>query len=402
VQSPLIQSVPQPGADSSEFSTVLGGPLFQLYRRAHLSGDGLELAARRIIVVPLIAWLPLFILSLIEGTATQGVREPFLYDPDVQIRLLVALPLLVGAELLVHRRMRIVTREFLNRGLMNDAARERFDAALSSGMRLRNSVLAELLLLAFVYVIGVGVAWPRLAALHIDTWHRVMVGTETHVTLAGWWYRLVSLPLFQFILFRWYFRLGIWAWFLVRVSVCGLQLTPTHPDRCGGLGFVGEFGYAWVPILFAQGALFAGVTAAGMFYEGRTLLSYAPALVTFVVIVLLIVLGPLAVFFPILTRTKRTGLREYGAVAQNYVRDFDRKWVHSGHAAKEPLLGSSDIQSLADLANSYQIIAGMRFIPITPDIALRLVLATVAPILPLVLTIIPARELIGLLLKGLF
>src|SRR5215469_9501098 len=48
-------SLLQPDVD---FSLVLGGPLFQLFRKAHLTGDTLELLHRRILIIPLIAWLP--------------------------------------------------------------------------------------------------------------------------------------------------------------------------------------------------------------------------------------------------------------------------------------------------------------------------------------------------------
>ena len=53
---------PAPFRDPYDFSVVLGGPLFQLARRAHLCGDALELLHRRIIVITLFAWLPLLIL----------------------------------------------------------------------------------------------------------------------------------------------------------------------------------------------------------------------------------------------------------------------------------------------------------------------------------------------------
>jgi hypothetical protein len=42
-----------------DFSLVLGGPLFQLLRRAHLSGDALELLRRRTLAITIFTWLPL-------------------------------------------------------------------------------------------------------------------------------------------------------------------------------------------------------------------------------------------------------------------------------------------------------------------------------------------------------
>ena len=47
---------PLPNEESPDFSLVLGGPIFQLFQRSHLSGNGLELLHRRMVVITLIAW----------------------------------------------------------------------------------------------------------------------------------------------------------------------------------------------------------------------------------------------------------------------------------------------------------------------------------------------------------
>ena len=385
-----------------DFSLVLGGPLFQLYRLLHLAGQALEFTTRRTLVVALVAWIPLLVISLIEGTAWTGVGQPFLLDVDVNARLLIALPLLVGGELFVHRRMRLTVGAFLNRGIVTGAAQAKFEAAENSALRARDSRVAEILLLVFVYVIGVAVIWNQLVELDADTWYHRASGKTIHMTIAGWWYQWISLPLFQFILFRWYYRLGIWAFFLWRVSRCGLKLVPTHPDRSAGLGFLGAFSYALVPFLMAHGTLFAGVIGVGIFFGGRTLVSYWPTLAAFSAFVVVISLGPLLAFAEPLARTKRLGLAEYGSLAQEYVADFDGKWIRAGSARDAKLLGSSDIQSLADMANSYQVIPNIRLIPISPQVALRLIIITLSPMAPLLLTVIPARELVSMLLKGLF
>jgi hypothetical protein len=132
-----------PGSDPYEYSLVLGGPLFQLFRRAHLSGDALDLVRRRVIVIPLLAWAPLLVLSALHGQAWgRSVAVSFLADIEVHCRLLLALPLLIAAELVVHRRMRGVVGEFVRRGLIADVSRPRFDAAIPSALRLRNSIWA--------------------------------------------------------------------------------------------------------------------------------------------------------------------------------------------------------------------------------------------------------------------
>ena len=99
-------------------------------RRAHLSGDVLELVARRVIVLALFAWLPLLALSIVEGHAWgESVKLPFLVDVDVHARFLLALPLLMYAELIVHQRMRLVVGAFVKRGLVPDDARADAGAA---------------------------------------------------------------------------------------------------------------------------------------------------------------------------------------------------------------------------------------------------------------------------------
>src|SRR5512137_1230025 len=137
-----------------DFSLVLGGPLFQLLRRSHLAGDALELLLQRIVVASLLTWLPLFLLSALDGQLLGGsAAVPFLHDIEVHIRFLAALPLLIVAELVVHRRMRLVVRQFHDRNLIPESAFPRFDQAVASAFRLRNSVLAELVLIGAVYIV---------------------------------------------------------------------------------------------------------------------------------------------------------------------------------------------------------------------------------------------------------
>src|SRR5262249_21251163 len=108
-------------SDSQDFSLVLGGPLYQLLVRTHLSDDTLSHLRRRIISIPLIAWLPMLLFSLIEGTALGNkVAVPFLADIETHTRYLIALPLLIYAELLVHTRMRPMVKQFLERNLVVD------------------------------------------------------------------------------------------------------------------------------------------------------------------------------------------------------------------------------------------------------------------------------------------
>jgi hypothetical protein len=387
--------LPQPVQEPADFSLVLGGPLYQLFRRAHLSGDALDLLKRRIVVLSLLAWLPLALLAVLEGRFLPGsAAVPFLLDVEVHVRYLLAVPLMIAAELLVHQRMRVVLQQFLGRKLVPDVVREQFDAAVTSVVRLRNSVLAEILIIALVYGVGVFVVWRNYVALDVNTWYATTSIANSRLSLAGMWYGYVSLPLFQFLLLRWYFRVFIWARFLWQVSRIELKLVPTHPDRVGGLGFLSNMAYAFLPLALAHGAMLAGMLASRILHLGAKLSEFKGEIVLMLFFVQFLVFGPLLAFVGQLARAKRTGLGEFGSLAARYVREFDGKWLRGGAAPGEPLVGTADLQSLADLGNSFEVVKGMRLAPVTRDAILQLGAATLLPIVPLLLTMMPWDELL--------
>ena len=212
---------------------------------------------------------------------------------------------------------------------------------------------------------------------------------------------LVSRPLFQFILLRWYYRLFLWGRFLWRVSHLRLQLIATHPDRRAGLGFLSEFSYAFAPFLFAHGTMVAGRVANGVVHAGLTLPRFQFELVVVPLAALLMVLAPELVFTTRLWSAKRAGLLEYGALAEEYIREFDDKWIR-GKPDLQALLGSGDVQSLADLANSFAVVNELRLIPSLKESVLTLAIITVLPLAPLPLTVISGSELLERLVKVMF
>ena len=104
--------------DSTDFSLVLGGPLYQLFLRSGLAKPPLDLLRRRVLALPLLTWLPLLVLSVLQGQAVAGVGLPFLRDLEAQARFLVALPLLIVAEVVVHRRLAPAMRLFVEKGIV--------------------------------------------------------------------------------------------------------------------------------------------------------------------------------------------------------------------------------------------------------------------------------------------
>jgi hypothetical protein len=290
-------------------------------------------------------------------------------------------------------------RRFVERRIVRLEDLPRFEAAIEAAVRLRNSIPVEVALLVSVYTLGLWL-WNSRFGIDSPTWY-AMPGGRWHLTPAGYWYVFVSIPILQFVLLRWYLRFFIWYRFLWQVSRLNLHLVPIHPDHCAGLAFLGKSAYAFGPILFAQGAMLAGLVASRVLYRGESLLSFKLQMGGFVAFFVLAILGPLLMFTPKMAAAKRKGLADYGQVAQGYVDSFEEKWVLNAPPSEE-VLGSGDIQSLADLNNSYEIVRDMRAVPFGLEDIIRLAAATAAPLAPLLLTIFPLEELIVRLVKIVF
>lgn len=394
---------PAENVDEKKFSIVLGGPFFQLLLKAHLTGNALELVKKRILIIMLIAWIPLLVLSVITGQAWgEGTNLPFIEDLEVHIRFLVAVPLMIIAELVVHQRIQMVVNEFEKRNLIPSAALAQFRNAMASAYRLRNSVFAELFILLLIYVIGYNVVWRQSMAVDTTAWFSEPSVGKGHLSLAGIWFRYFSLPLFQFLFLRWYYRIFIWSRFLFHVSRIKLKLVPSHPDATGGLGFLSNVVFAFMPLGLAHGAVMAGMISNHIFHEGASLLDFKIFIMIITVWVLCLVILPLFFFSSQLSDIKRKGAIDYGQFSSHYVQAFDTRSIQGKVTVDDALSHTQDIQGLADLANSYQVVAKMQIIPITRNDIIMLVVITVAPVLPLLLTMMPLSELIKMLSGVLF
>jgi len=393
-QPPLAPQAP-------DFSLVLGGPLYQIYLRSRLVRPPADLVGRRILAFIVVAWLPLVVLTLAGGSAFGGVQLPFAADLAAHVRLLLALPLLIAAELIVHQRVQVTVRQFIDRGIIAPADRAQFDGIIAAVMRLRNSVTIEITLAAASILFGWWF-WRETLSLHTGSWQIAVdsAGGES-LTAAGWWYAYVSLNLFRFVLLRWYFRLMVWYLFLWRVSRLPLRLNPLHPDRAGGLGFIGTSVFAFIPVLFAQTTILAGVIGSKILHEGMALPAFYMEIASAVALLMALVLLPLLFFIAELARAKREGTREYGLLAMRYADEFRDKWMGERRPPGEPLVGSADIQSLADLAGAHDVLREMRVLPFSMHTIVRLAIVVAVPYLPLVLAMIPLEELVGRLITKL-
>jgi hypothetical protein len=383
-------------AKSNEFSLVRGGPSERLAR--HL-GFGHPNAPRRwlkILLLILVTWVPLLLLSLAAGQAFgYRVAVSLLRDPVIYSRFLFVVPLLSLAEIMVETSLGMQAPYFLESGIVPEGARPQFESAKAEVSRLRDSVVAEGVILVLAVTISVMMRVVVGLGSGESTWER----SGTAITLAGWWYILVSLPILGFFLLRWLWVFLLWAWFLFRVSRLDLELTPTHPDRAGGLGFLGWGLASFAFVLMAISAVLSGSFAYEIVHRGSSLGNLKYHVIVFVVLALVILHAPLLAFTGRLARCRFRGLLDFGTLIGAHDRAFDEKWVKPLGTNWENLLGSPDISSLADIAQVFEHVERMRLIPLDKKALVVLVLAALIPMIPLLGTAIGLTEILSMLGK---
>jgi hypothetical protein len=230
-----IAEVPATGR---EFSLVEGGPLRRLARRVRFRGQPLgplELG----VGLALFAWVPLLCLTALERLGPgQDMAVSFLGSVSTHVRFLVTLPLVFATEVWVTPRLRHFVGDAVDTRVVPEAEVPALERAIRLAHRLRDSTTAELVLaLLAVAFVQLGVR-PFDLPDDLRSWRVTGAGEGVQLSLAGWWYGLVALPLYQFVIGRWGWRLLVWWVFLWRFSRLRLQLVPTHPDLAGGLGYL--------------------------------------------------------------------------------------------------------------------------------------------------------------------
>jgi hypothetical protein len=275
---------------AESFSLTRGGPLHRLLVRLGNAGDERQRVVLRAVVIALITWFPLLVLSLIQGPAYgTHIRIPFLRDIAVNARLLVAVPILILAESGIDKRWCILVLQFLKSGLVPEKELPSFEAAIERTTRLRDRVLPEALMLAAAFLPLILTRTEFLMS-GVSNWHSTGSG---EVTMAGWWFNLVSTPIVRFLLLRWLWRMFLWTTFLWRVSSINLYLVATHTDLSAGLGFLSEGQKAFSPIVFACGAIVSGQVANTIAYQGSTLSSQKFPMIVYGVLAILLLVAPL-------------------------------------------------------------------------------------------------------------
>jgi len=386
--------------DKIQGFSLLGGPLYQLGSRLGLVRQGTNTFWLGI-AIGLSAWSVLVLLGLLQGV---GSKLFSLAVIGVHVRLLAAIPLFFLCETWVFPRMAEFVRNITNSGMVPETELPALALDIRRVGRMKDSWLAEVLFLLLAFALPMVETLADLPGGGTGSWAVILDRAGGKFTLVNGWYLLVCLPLFRFLVLRWLWHLGLWCYFLWRVERLKLHLIPIHSDSTAGLVYLEVVHEHFAPLAIAISAVLSAsfaedISSGTMAFE---------ALYRLIPMVLLLdaamFICPLFIFTPKLWACRITGLREYMGMAFRYVDAFDRKWIRNmdmyGHkwirdeeASGEDQLGTADLQSLADLTNSVNVVRGMRWIPAGRRLISGLAASAILPLLPLLLFKYPVTEL---------
>jgi hypothetical protein len=371
----------------ADFS-LLGGPLYRLGCRLGLVHDRTNTIALGL-VLGAFPWIVLVALALVEGL---GHVLFSIEAIGAHVRLLVAIPLLFVCEAFIDPRFTAFVHGIVRSQVVPATARPGLESEIARIARWKDAWLPE----AFFLVAAVLLALTMRNENFFDYLSGLAGGSNPRAV--GWtsqWYWMVCIPLFRFLFMRWLWRLALWCFFLWRVSRLELRLVPTHPDRAGGLGFLELVHTEFTPLILAISAAQSASLAQDIASGTMTFDAIYPSVAFVLLADGVLFVGPLYIFSLRLWRCKVKGMSDYSAFAERYVNEFDRKWLGADPAPGEPLLGTADIQSLADLSNSISIVRDMRLVPVSPSMLMYLAVAALVPLLPLVLFKYPIGDLLA-------
>ena len=232
------------------------------------------------------------------------IEIPFLRDLAVNVRLLIAVPILIVAESQIDRRWRTLVLEFLRSRIGRRETLPILRSRAAKNHALARRILPEALFFVAALFPSIFLFKTELLMTGTSNWHDL----SGELSAAGRWFNLISTPVFRFLLLRWLWRMFLWTSLLWSVSRIKLFLVATHADLAAGLGFLSEGQKAFSPIVFAGGAVIAAEVGNAIAYQGAALSSMKFPMIGYGVLAIIFLILPLLVVTPALVKVKRKGI----------------------------------------------------------------------------------------------
>jgi hypothetical protein len=375
------------------FSLVVGGPFYTLLSRLGLTGADQLPTQRAALVMALLAWLPPALLAIAQSVIDSSYSGwGYFTDSTVYTRFLIAIWVMVLTERYADNRTLMLVHEFRDTPLLSDDSKSAFATALAIADRRSGSRLAELLILL------VAVVWSTITTRYAveiagSSWEGAAAAGQATLSWAGETTRFLSNPLFLFLVFRWFWRFYVWTELLYRISRLRLQLSPMHPDGSAGLGFLAIYPGIFGGLAFALSSVIASAMLKDLDLVQHGANTVWLALAAWLVMVLIVFIGPLLVFTPVLLQVRDQATIEYGRLADQFHRAFHHKWIEEARSG-EDLIGSPDFSPVAGLSTNLQTARKLQMVPVNRSAVVQLVIAAGVPLLAVVVREVPLADMV--------
>lgn len=354
---------------------------------------------RRAVFFALATWLPIVLwAALNERLLDATTGEPLLKHFGIHVRCLIAIPLFILAEAMAGNVFRTIIGQFRASHIISDEQQPAFAALLEKMARLRDSSLPWIVVISLA---AIGIAGTPV---HQDSHDMAWAATGSHFGFGGWWFLYVARPIFIVFLLGWLWRIALIILFFHRLSRLELSLVPSHPDRCGGLGFIKKLPLAMFFVTLAVSSVLASRWMHDMVYHEQMLSSFKAPFAVFVVIWCAIMLSPLLLLAPRIAAMKREALLSYGALIGNHGRLVHQRWIlgqtiNSESDIGNDLLDAPELGPVVDISAIYDAVENVTPLPIGKGTVMMVIIPIVLPMLFVIANQIPISELLLKLLK---
>ncbi len=378
-----------------DFSLSEGGP----FHRVLVSTNLINHPAKIALISLCISWIPLVIITAANGSLFSGIAMPFLKDTAIQVRLLLAIPLLIIIRLDIDTKVNAVIH-YIADALMSPEERQLIiSTAIFRAKKLTNSAITEIILLIIVIIY-------TISLVKNNTFGELQGGTESwmaaanhSLTFAGKWAIFISIPIFQFLFFRWLWRYFVWILLLFRMSKSRIKLKPTHGDKAGGLGIIMMAQRSFNMIFVTAGVVASGELIVRLMKDPGSFITVRNEIIGYIVVCVILILLPLLFFMGKLLKTKQEALLDLSKLSATLSSKFEREWINEQPIEKRIADNEVDPSMLYDYAGVFDSVQQMRPFPVTIRDIIGLAIPLFIPFIPLLMIHFSVVELLQKILK---
>ena len=383
-------------ANYKGFTLVSGGLIYYLTSVFRRKGDPKWDLPKTALALALITWLPLGLLAIYYGTFNDdNTTISFFEDFVVHVRFLFVIPFLIIIEKMVNKNFIEYIKNTDN--IIPDAQQLKYNRLVKLLGKLTSSFLPEIIVLVIYYTVII--TNPQILSLEESGRNYLTYSGSITLNIAGWYNFLFCIPIYLLVMFRWLWRWIVWFYSMIRISHFKIYADPLHADKMAGLGYLNLVPLTFSFILIAPSAMLSAEIGIDIVYNNASFMSYYQMILIYVFLSPIILYSPLFAFMPILTNTRSEGILKFGDLVRKHNFDYVQKWINGKQGKDDPILGTMDNSSLADINGSYAPVEGIKMIPMDLVLILRSVIMNIIPYIPLVFTYYSFAELFKLFTK---